>query len=106
MSKNSIRNSPIGNLTKLLLNAEKLNKFKFDEITKILINMWAIEQNPLRKSLIDYIIIAAINQKDFKGLTRKQYIQAIYLLVTPKIKRASKETIDKYNKNEGLEKYL
>jgi hypothetical protein len=35
-------------------------KFNFVEMTEILIGMWATEQNLLRKSLIDYIIIAAI----------------------------------------------
>ena len=105
MSNNN-ENSPLGNLTELLLNIEELNKFDFVDMTDLLIDMWSEPQNPLRKSLIDYVIMAAINQRDFKGLKRRQYIELVYLLVTPKIKRASRELIDNSGNNVGLDKYL
>jgi hypothetical protein len=103
---NISENSPLGNLTELLLDIEAINKFDFVDMTDLLIDMWAEPQNPLRKSLIDYVIMAAINQRDIKGLKRKQYIDLVYLLVTPKIKRASIEIINESNDNSGLEKYL
>jgi hypothetical protein len=105
MSNNN-ENSPLGNLTELLLDSESLNNFDFVDMTTLLIDMWAEPQNPIRKSLIDYVIMAAINQRDFKGLKRKQYIELVYLLVTPKIKRASIEIINDSTQNEGLENYL
>ena len=106
MSNENNRNSPIGNLTRLLLDAEELNKFDFVDMTDHLVDMWGERQYPLRKSLIDYVIIAAINQRDFKGLTRRQYIELVYLLVPRKVKRASMEAIRNHDKNEGLDKYL
>ena len=101
-----IENSPLGNLTELLLDIDALNKFDFVDMTDKLIDMWAEPQNPIRKSLIDYVIMAAINQRDIKGLKRKQYIELVYLLVTPKIKRASVEIINNSADNSGLENYL
>ena len=105
MSNNN-DNSPIGNLTQLLLDINKLTRFDFVDMTDILIDMWSEPQNPLRKSLIDYVIMAAINQRDFKGLKRKQYVELVHLLVTPKIKRASLEIIENASNTNGLENYL
>ena len=106
MSKAINENSPLEKLIQLLLNKEKLFNFNFDFMTNILMEMWMQPQNPLRKSLIDYIIIAAINQKDFKGLKRRHYIDLAYILVTPKIKRASQEIIKNNLGNKGLDSYL
>ena len=105
MSNNN-ENSPLGVLTELLLNIEELKKFDFVDMTDILIDMWSEPQNPFRKSLIDYVIIVAINQRDHKGLKRLQYIELVYLLVTPKIKRASLDIIKNSMNNSGLDKYL
>jgi hypothetical protein len=103
---NNTESSPIGNLTELLLDIDMLTKFDFVDMTDLLIDMWGEPQNPLRKSLIDYVIMAAINQRDFKGLKRIQYVELVYLLVTPKIKRASLETIENSSNKSGLEDYL
>jgi hypothetical protein len=103
---NIAENSPIGNLTELLVNIDRLTKFDFVDMTEILIDMWSEPQNPLRKSLIDYVIMAAINQRDFKGLKRIQYVELVHLLVTPKIKRASLEVIGNSTNNSGLQSYL
>ena len=105
MSNNNA-SSPLGDLTELLFNIKELNKFDFVDMTDLLISMWAEPQNPVRKNLIDYVIIAAINQRDHKGLKRIQYIELVYLLVPPKIKRASTEIIKNSMDNSGLENYL
>ena len=103
---NNTESSPIGNLTELLLDIDMLTKFDFVDMTDLLIDMWGEPQNPLRKSLIDYVIMAAINQRDFKGIKRIQYVELVHLLVTPKIKRASLETIENSTNKNGLEEYL
>ena len=99
-------NSPIGTLVEILTNAQKMNSFEFDDMTTTLVNMWAEPQHPLGRSIIDYVIMAAINQKDFKGLKRIQYIEMTYILVPIKVKKASIEILENNEPNTGLLTYL
>jgi hypothetical protein len=68
--------------------------------------MWADAHSPLRKSWVDFIIIAAINQRDWKWLTRQQYLDIVYLLVPAKVKKASKEALEVYQDQEGLRAFI
>ena len=98
--------SSTGELVEFLLNAEIMTSFEFYELTDILVSMWADAHSPLRKSWVDFIIIAAINQRDWKWLTRQQYLDIVYLLVPLKVKTASKEVLEEYPNLDGLLKYI
>ena len=98
--------SPAGSLVKFLLDGEEMNKFEFSNLLDILVNMWAVAQYPLWKCAIDYVIIASINQRDFKNLSRRNFIKMTYLLVPVKVKTASLETINNYYDNSGLDMTL
>jgi hypothetical protein len=95
-----------GALVDFLVDPEDMTNFEFYELTDILVCMWADSQSPLRKSFVDYIIIASINQRDFKGITRQQHLELTYLLVPKKVVRASKEALENYYNIEGLFKYI
>ena len=106
MSKNCIKVTTTGILAAFLLDPKDMTSFDFGDLTEILVNMWFDSSNVLKKGLIDYIIIAACNQRRPKGLTRQQYIEMTYLLVPIKIKKASKEAILKYQDITGLFQYI
>ena len=98
--------TPAGTLAAFLLDPTDMTNFEFGDLTGILVNMWSDCSNVLTKSLIDYIIIAACNQRRPKGLTRLQYIEMSYLLVPIKVKRASKDALQKYKDITGLFDYI
>ena len=100
------RNSPTGGLVEFLVDGQKMNNFIFTDLLDILVNMWAAAQYPLWKSMIDYVIIASINQRDFKNLTRLNFIKMVHLLVSKKVKDASNEIISEYHDNSGLQMIL
>ena len=106
MNNNEIPTSPTGCLVEFLVNGQEMNTFIFADLLDILVNMWAVARYPLWKSMIDYVIIASINQKDFKQLTRINFIKMTYILVPQKVVDASKETIREYYDNRGLHRTL
>jgi hypothetical protein len=95
-----------GELVNFLIQPKEMTEFEFFELTDILVSMWADAHSPLRKNFVDYIIITAINQRDFKGLTRQQYLELVYLLVPKKVVRASRDAIESYENLEGLFKQI
>ena len=98
--------SPTGELAAFLLDPEKIAGFEFYELTDILVGMWDDARIPLRKSFIDYIIIAAINQRGSKGITRQQYVELTYLLVPLKVKKCSKNGIESHKDVTGFFDYI
>ena len=95
-----------GVLAAFLLDKEEMMRFEFYELTTILVEMWADSRIILRKSFIDYVIITAINQRDAKGITRYQYLELAYLLVPLKVKKASKELLERHDNVTGLFSYI
>jgi hypothetical protein len=103
---NELNVTSTGELVQFLILPKEMTKFEFHELTTILVDMWADAHSPLRKNFVDYIIITAINQRDFKGITRHQYLELVYLLVPKKVVRASKDALESYDNVEGLFKYI
>ena len=83
--------SPTGTLISILINIDEMKTFEFLDFTEVLVVIWRHESNPYKRSLIDFIIILAINQKELKGITRMQYIELSWLIIPAKAKRACKE---------------
>ena len=106
MAINNMEITSNGILAAFLLDPQDMICFEFYELTDILVSMWADSRLIMRKSFIDFIIITAINQRDAKGITRQQYVELVYLLVPPKIKKASKESLDIHEDITGLFSYL
>ena len=94
--------TPVGNLLSILTNIEKMKTFRFSNLLGILVDIWMWEEHPMRKNLVDYVIICVINLKDIKGITRMQFIELTWLLVSPKAKRASIEVLTESKDKSGL----
>ena len=99
-------NTPTGTLAAFLQNPEEMIKFKFYDLTDLLVEMWREARNPLRKHFIDYVIITAINQKGCKGITRQQYVELTYLLMPVKVEKSSKKLIENHENISGFFDYL
>lgn len=95
-----------GVLTAFLLDPADMVSFSFYELVDILVEMWSDSRIILRKSFIDYIIITSINQRDSKGITRQQFIELVYHLVPLKVKKASKELLERSNNVSGIFNYI
>ena len=106
MAINNMEITSNGILAAFLLDPQDMICFEFYELTDILVSMWADSRLIMRKSFIDFIIITAINQRDAKGITRQQYVELVYLLVPPKVKKASKEALENHENISGLFSYL
>ena len=106
MSNEIIATTSTVALSAFLLNPADMITFEFHELTTILVEMWADSRIVLRKSLIDFVIITAINQRRPKGITRRQYIELAYLLVPKKIEKASREIIEGHANITGFCDYI
>ena len=95
-------NTPVGKLVCILTNIDEMKTFEFRDLTEVLIDIWRWERHPRRRNLVDYIIIWAINRKDLKGITRMQYIELTWLMISPKAKRACIEVLSETKDKAGL----
>ena len=106
MSNGILATTSTGALYAFLLDPVDMLSFEFYELTDKLVDMWSDCRIVLRKSLIDFIIITAINQRRPKGITRSQYIELAYLLVPKKVERASREIMEEHSNLAGFCDYI